>query len=485
MGGMFVLRISSQIATLVTFIIISRMLGPEDFGRYSFLYGMLIFLTLFNVNGLNDILVRDMASQPDRRDIIYRNGLTLKLIAGVFTFLLACFVFLFFNLTDLPRWVSCIAALTLFVSFSIASFRTVWDVPYQVDFRMTSASAVNLAGRILFLGLLVLWILKDSSDNSGSLFNLNFKHITIGVTAVIILQTFSEFSATGMQGVLNLKYKYRMLPGWDVDTIRYLLREVWPLAISGGLGMIFTKINLLMLQHFHSEIEVGLYAVPMRLVEALCIIATVFIAALLPILSKTYKESKDRYYYLVKLCYKAMFIVSFPIIAVIYPHSETIMVLLIGEAYIASAPVLTYLIWSTALIFTGGVLAAVLLASGKQRLLMYFYAIQAVVCIILCFVLIPEFGIVGAAWVVLITNIVIFPITLMVKEVNYTGKLWFKTLIVPLLSAFAAGYIVKLLDLNLLPALFITPALFFSFVLIARWINKTDILFIRNHFGTK
>jgi O-antigen/teichoic acid export membrane protein len=52
---MLTLRILGQGATLLATALLSRVLGPEDFGRYSFLFGFFLILSLFNIGGLNDI----------------------------------------------------------------------------------------------------------------------------------------------------------------------------------------------------------------------------------------------------------------------------------------------------------------------------------------------------------------------------------------------------------------------------------------------
>jgi len=475
---MFVLRIACQLVTFATIIIISRVLGPDEFGRYSFLYGFLIIFTLFNVNGLNDILVRDIASRPDRRDIIYRNGLALKLIAGIFAFVLACIVILVFNISTLPKWVCCIAALTILVSFSMGSFRLVWDVPYQVDFRMTSASTVNLLGRVLFFVLLLVWLVKGSGNEITGFAGLKLEIFEISVLAVILLQTFSEITATVMQGGLNLKFGYPMLPRWNLEIIKYLFSEVWPLAVAGGLVMVFTKINLLMIQYFLTERDVGLFAVPMRMVDALMIISVVFITAVLPVLSRMYKESRDKFLNLVRLSYRMMLCISLPIVAVVMFYSSAIIHLLVGESYSASAPILAILIWTAMLSFCGMVFNGALIASGRQKLLMVVYAVQAFVCVGLNVVFIPEFGIVGAAWATLITYSIVFLVILLFKQVRYAGIVWLRSLPVPLLCALITGYSAKLLGLKLLSAVFFSPVVFIGLILMIRWINRTDLILV-------
>ena len=479
MAGMLILRLAAQVIVFTTIIVITRILGPEDFGRYSFLFGFLVFLSLFNVNGLNDILVREMASCPGERDVIYRNGLTLKLAAGIIALFFACSVIVFFPVTDLPAWVGCVAALTLFFSFSMGSFRLVWDVPYQIDFRMTSASVVNFSAKFVFLLLLTIWVLIKSKQYGIHPFDLPADVFTHGVIIVILLQIASELCGVGMQGGVNLRYRYPMLPSWNPGMLRFLFREVWPLAIVGALMMIYSKVNILIIQVFRGPHELGIYAAPMRMVEALYIIPTVFIAGIMPILSMVYRRSRQSFEQLAGLSYRIMIFAALPIISVVFFYAENVISLFFGDKFDESARILVVFIWIALLTFSVIILNGILIAAGRQRVLLSISIIQAVVAVVLNTVLIKIYGIDGAVWAHAVTYFTAFPAALLYKEIRYVGILWFKSVGIPVGGAVLAGLAARWLELGLAPAIIIIPLLFTIIVIAARWIRRKDIELIR------
>jgi len=142
--GMLILRVTSQLFMFAALILLTRLLGPSQYGVYSFIFACMWFASLFNVYGLNEVTVREITTTPERRSVIYRSSLALKLILGTVGYVITVAVILTFNLFPLPTWVSMAIALTLFTSFTLGSVRSIWDVPYQTDFRMVSVSVINL-----------------------------------------------------------------------------------------------------------------------------------------------------------------------------------------------------------------------------------------------------------------------------------------------------------------------------------------------------
>jgi O-antigen/teichoic acid export membrane protein len=481
-GGMFILRIASQLVTLATIIQLSRFLGPDGFGRYSFLYsGLFLILTLFNVNGLNDILARDLSANPEERNRIYQNGLALKLIAGGLAFIIAVILILTTDWVNIPKPVACFGALTLFVSFTIGSFRQVWDVPYQVDFRMIPASLVNFSGRILFL--VSLSAIQSYTQMPIWISNRFNPQTTVSLsktlTVIIIVQTLVEITAMIGLGALNRKYHYPMLPKWNPKTLRYLIIQSWPLAAAGGFVMIYSKVNVLLLQVFLSERNVGLYAAPMRIADALVIIPTVFMVSAMPILSVFYKESRQKFDTLVALSFRLMFLCSLAAGAIAVFYSKPLMELLYSAEYSSAALVMAVLVGGTLFTFGSILLSGIMVVAGEQKLLMTIYALQTVINLGLNIWLIPKFGITGAAAAFVFTYFCIFSLILLWRRVRHFGVTWFKVLILPLISAFIAGLSVKLFHFSLIPAMIIIPAVFMAFFWIFGGWKKDDFALLK------
>lgn len=486
MGGMLALRLISQIAVFGTTIVLSRTLSPDGFGRYSYIFsGFLYFFTIFNVNGLNDILVREIAANPGRRNLIYQCGLGMKLIASGVGWALAAIVIVSTGTFNLPIWISLIAALTLFFSFSSGSFRLVWDVPYQVDFRMVSTSVVNLFSKFNLLLILLVWLYFDPQREESGFANLLNIGLRGGVIFAILMQILTEGGGMGAQAVMNKVYRYPMLPKWDPETVKHLFRQVWPLAISGGMMIVIHKVNMVMMPWFIDDYEIGLFSAPMRLVEALYIVPTVFIATLMPIASKVYRQSKSEFPDLVKLSYKLMIISSLAVAAVVCYYSSEIIQLFYGAEYAGSSAVFAVFIWVGVAVFNVAVLQVVVIAAEKQQYLLRIFTIQAVVTIISNLILIPMYGIIGTAWASLLNYLALFITALAIKEIRFSGKIFLQVLPIPVILSVLIGFAIKALGLGLWFAVILTPTLFVGTLYFTRWISPKDISMLKNFMNTK
>ncbi|MFH0766329.1 MAG: flippase [Calditrichota bacterium] len=468
-----VLRLAAQGSVFIAIILLGRLLGPEDFGRYAFLFGVMTFLSLFNVAGINDVLVREMAASPQDREVTYRNGMGLKLVCGMGSVVLALALLSFFPLVDLPWWAGALGALTLLFSFSTGSYRTIWEAPYQVDFRMGVFALVNFTAKALFLIFLVLWTLVKLRITPVEFLHLAEGALVGGAAAAVVLQIAAEALGTGLQGAFNVKYGYSLKPCWNPAIIRRLLKEVWPLALSGGLMMALAKVNLAFIRLMLPARDMGLYAAPMRLVEALYILPTVFVAGVLPVLSTDWINSREKFKRSSQIGLKILMTAALPVAVVVNLYSSEVMGLF-GPGYSDSAPVMAAFVWLTPLGFSAIFLHAALVAAGGVRTLTAVYFIQAVAALGLNLLFIRWWGAPGAAWAQVAAYGVMFPAMLAFPVSRHLGKVWFKITLPAAAAALVCALIVHRLNVGLGAAVIITPTLFLIAAYLMGWIRKRD-----------
>ena len=95
-----------------------------------------------------------------------------------------------------------------------------------------------------------------------------------------------------------------------------------------------------------------------------------------------------------------------------------------GEVYAEAATALKIITWSQGFSLLGGVRSIWFIAEGKNKFLMASQGISAVFSIALYFILIPPYGIVGAAVSVVISQFfVAFISTLLYRETRESSKL--------------------------------------------------------------
>ena len=92
---------------LVSIAVITRYLGPDDYGRYTL---ALIYMQLFSVLadvGLFTIVVREISRDPSRTEELVGNTLTLRLLLSVAVIAVAAALSLLSPTTPTCAWRSC------------------------------------------------------------------------------------------------------------------------------------------------------------------------------------------------------------------------------------------------------------------------------------------------------------------------------------------------------------------------------------------
>ena len=472
--GMLILRVTSQLFIFAALILLTRLLGPSQYGVYSFIFACMWFASLFNVYGLNEVTVREITTTPERRSVIYRSSLALKLILGTVGYVITVAVILTFNLFPLPTWVSMAIALTLFTSFTLGSVRSIWDVPYQTDFRMVSVSVINLITKSLFFVLIVGWLVFNGPESASLTHRIISGSFAHGVAAAVLLLIIAEICGVGVQAVLNGRFRYPMLPLWDRRAIGDLIHEAWPLAISGALLLMVGRTNILMLKWFLPDHEVGLFAAPMQLIEALYIITTVIMATTLPLISKAYRDGMTVFKATLRVIFKLMLMISTAIAGVVCFHSSELISLIFGAEFADSSAVMSIYIWVVTFVFGISAIQAAIISAGRQRWLMVIFAVHLVFIFGLNLYFIPRYGISGAAAGFLTSFVLVFVLLLFIPKVGYIGRIWFLSAILPVSASLLLGWSSTLLNLGLWSSVIFVPIGLGGVLFFSGWFTRAE-----------
>lgn len=185
-----------------------------------------------------------------------------------------------------------------------------------------------------------------------------------------------------------------------------LLKESWPLIISSAVIAVYTRIDQVMLKYMLDEAAVGIYAVAVRISEATGFLPAVLITSFFPAVvfakkqgTKKYKKAIGKFFSLI--------IYSGLILAVIVSLCSSWFVpLFFGSEYNESSQVLTIHMWGMFFSFLGAACTQWLVLESLTQYRIYRTLAGVLINIILNFLLIPDYGVIGAAYATLISQIV-------------------------------------------------------------------------------
>lgn len=373
---MFAEQVLRIIAGLFVGVYVARYLGPQQFGVYSFATA---FVTLFGAVsrlGLDGIVVRDLVNHPNKRDIYLGTAFWLKLIGALLTLGLL-FIAVSFTNNDATTnlYIFIIAGGLVFQSFDVVDFY----------FQSKVLSKYTSVSKLIQLAL-------------SSILKLYFIFIQADLLWFVIISLIDQVSlafsftiAYGQQRVGSFFGSFNM------NTAKLMLKNSWPLILSSIAVTVYMRIDQIMIKEMLGEREVGLYSAAIRLSEAWYFVPGIIVSSLFPAILNAKKNSEALYRQrLQRLC----MLLTWLAIAVALPMTflaDWLVILLYGSAYKEAGNVLAIHIWASVFTFLGVVSGVFFTVANHTKKPLYRTTLGCVINIILNYILIPLYGINGAA----------------------------------------------------------------------------------------
>jgi O-antigen/teichoic acid export membrane protein len=379
---LFTEKILRILISFVVTVLLVRYLGPEQFGLLSYAISFYGLFSAISILGLESISIRELVKYPGRRDNILGSAFLLRLIGGIATIILiALTLFISGEPADISILILIISTSAIFQSFSVIDyyFRAEVKAKYSVYVMMAS---------VLFTSLLkILLIILEAP--------LIYFAIVFSV----------EFFATAAGFLLVYKHTNFKIINWKFhkETAVNLLKDSWPLILSGLVVAIYTKIDQVMIKNMLDSKELGYYAAAVRLSEAWYFIPVALTNSLFPAIVNAKKLSNKFYFNRIQKLYDILAWMAIIIAVPVSIFSRDIINIIFGNEFLSAAPVLTIYIWAGVAVFLGVASSQYLITENFTKLSFFRTLIGMVINVILNLVLIPKYGIIGAAYATLIS----------------------------------------------------------------------------------
>ena len=169
--------------------------------------------------------------------------------------------------------------------------------------------------------------------------------------------------------------------------------------------LIYAKIDRLMVMEMIDEYNVGIYSAAYTLYEAPLFISLMVAKSIYPLIVKYYRENKDRLFDLYFELSSYMTLLAYLIVIFVYFFYEYLISFTFGKKYIESGEVLLFLSLGLILMFNAFLRSNYITASGNQKIILFTSIFSAIINILLNYIFINEFGVLGAAYATVLTEI--------------------------------------------------------------------------------
>jgi O-antigen/teichoic acid export membrane protein len=177
-----------------------------------------------------------------------------------------------------------------------------------------------------------------------------------------------------------------------------------------------------------SEEALGYYSVAVRLCEAWYFIPVTLCNSIFPAIVNAKNVSEEFYSNRMQKLYDILTWLAIGIAVPVTIFSAQIIQLLFGSEYSSAAPVLTIYIWASVAVFLGVASSQYLINENLTKLSFNRNLIGMILNIILNFILIPKYGIIGSAVATLISySLIIFTLSFH-KKFNHQFRLMMKSI---------------------------------------------------------
>lgn len=365
-------------------VIIAQRLSVAEFGRFSFVFGLLGLMSIITGFGIGRVVLAALVS--DEHDTLDFAGayVGLRVLLGLIGYAVALAIVV---LGDYPGPVIRATAVAGLVVV-IATPSRALDAVFQARMRLASVAVADVMGQVAQLGCTVAIALWRPT--------LIWFTVPFVVNDVVGL-----FWKANRLGIL------RPRPRVDWALWRRMVVDAVPLGIGAALSTLYYRVDLVMLSRLDSFESVGVYAIGYKFADVLVLLALAVLTPTATMLVRAWPDDIDEFR-AVSRRVATLFAVAAVLVAVQFVMlAETAISLLYGHKYVEGADAARLVVAGSALHIFVLLGYTAMVSAGKQRVYPLVTLAGLILNVSLNLVLIPAMSYQGAALATLLTEIVV------------------------------------------------------------------------------
>jgi len=364
---------------------VARYLGPSKYGELSYVLAFVAFFQVIGKLGIDNIAIRDIACDRNASATILGTVFRLRLISGIFSWLVAIGSMALLRPGDSETLVlTAIVAST--VVFQAADTIDLWFQSQTQSKRTVSAKAIAyVINSLLKVGLILL----------------GAPLIFFAITSLI------EF----LLSAVALYFSYRLYPapfrwGWDIERGKLLLKESWSYMLSGLAIIVYMRTDQIMLREMLGAEALGTYSAALPLSTTWYFIPMMISQSVGPAIAQKRESDKVVYNRLINQLFSLSWWLMLPLSISIALASDPLIRILYGTAYSASANILAVHVFANIPVALG-VMQTIWIVNERKNIIFFNKAIVGAISnVVMNIFMIPLYGAFGAALATVFSQLV-------------------------------------------------------------------------------
>ncbi len=363
----------------ISMIIISRVLGPEGKGIYSLILLIPGLIMTFGSFGLGSGNVYFVGSKKYSIQEVVSNSLVLTILLGSFLILVFWgmlqldFFKNFINHNQIPSFYLWLVVITIPVSLLLSFFQEVIRGKGEI----INYNKINFLRNFLELAIIVILVLVLKKGVGGAVSSYVFSTILVALFVVVLILKIAK---------LRFSLNKKLLK----DSIIYGGK----IYLANAISLLNYRLDMFLIAFFLNPLAVGIYSIAVGMSERLFLIPGAFSVVLYPKISSLKgSEANDFTPRIVRQIFFIMIVISLLLVFLAAPLIR----ILFGSTFLPAVAPFIILLPGIIAFGIGGVLASDLAGRGKPQYAVYSSLTCLIINIILNIILIPKWGISGAA----------------------------------------------------------------------------------------
>ncbi len=354
-------------------VLIARMYGPELFGKFSFILAVLSVIAVLAEFRLQSVLIREYSKKEIELGVLIGSGLVINLffaITGgglvyIYTFIepdpvvvSGALIYSISFFYKIPR---------LFRAFFISIERNIWITKCEI-----LASLLTIVG--------VTYLAFEKAD----------------FLLIVFARSLDFFLMSGLLLVSYILFsRKRNKIRFDFKVSKFLVVSSAPLVLSGAAMLLFQRIDIVLIRYYMGDYQAGLYSSITNIMTLFSLLPIVLSESLAPKVFKSigtddFDEISKKFSWIIisvgAVLSLLMILFAYPLVLILY-----------GEVYLSAVPALLIMSVSPLLISLGCVAGQLIVAQHTQKNTYIKSIAGCIITILANFLLIPLFGLMGAA----------------------------------------------------------------------------------------
>ena len=377
-------KIINMAAALFVGILVARYLGPENYGIMNYVISYVALFSVIATFGLTNIEVRELSRSPEKKDKLLGTCFVIRFFFTTIAYLAIVLTVFLFDTDNFTKTMILLYGLSLYPTCCFEVIRNYFTSIVKNEYIVKSEIARTLIGAFIKVILLLLhaplWCFI----------------IAIAFDTVLVASGYIISYRSAVGDFREWRF--------DKSIISYLISQSFPLLLSGAAIIIYQRIDQVMIGNMIDKESVGYFATAGKFLDLILFLPTILTQTVTPLIVKIRKDgTKEEYdyksYQFVSIVVWVSIIMALFFSIFAYPMIRYTY----GVQYLAAVPVLQIMAWKTVGMAISSAGGQLIIIEKIQKWAVFRNIAGCIVCVILNFILIPKYAIIGSAFVTIIT----------------------------------------------------------------------------------